>query len=137
MEKRQNFAVAGILKKRGKILFLKRAGDEITYPGYWELPSGKVDFGEKLENALKREFREETSIKIIPKKLVYADTYNYKRHGIRFHHLQVFFMVSAKSLVVKISKDHSDFRWFSKKDLLSYKGKLFSDVKKVCLEVLK
>ena len=43
----------GIIKRRNRILFVKDP------KGVWELPGGKIDFGETPQEALKREFREE------------------------------------------------------------------------------
>jgi len=53
--------VAGILKKKGKILLIKHKKKEKEY---WLLPGGGVDYGETFQEALKREFKEETALKI-------------------------------------------------------------------------
>ncbi|MGX9706885.1 NUDIX domain-containing protein [Laceyella sacchari] len=39
---------------QGKTLIIKRSLREAFLPGFYELPGGKVDFGENPEEALKR-----------------------------------------------------------------------------------
>ena len=56
--------VSAIVEKEGKILLVKEKSGEVNLPG------GKVEFGEKIVDALKREFREETEGEIEPKYIV-------------------------------------------------------------------
>ena len=51
---------AVILKKNGKLLLGKRANT--VGHGFWCLPGGKVELGESVEHAAKRELREETGV---------------------------------------------------------------------------
>lgn len=53
--------VAGILGKDHKILLVAHKKDGRVY---WLLPGGGVNYGESLEEALKREFREELNIQV-------------------------------------------------------------------------
>jgi 8-oxo-dGTP diphosphatase len=53
--------VAGILLKEDSILLVRH---EKNSKSYWLLPGGGVEFGETLENALIREFREEVGLGI-------------------------------------------------------------------------
>ncbi len=65
-----------ILLKDGKVLLGKRNDDpkkastELHTEGMWTCPGGKLDFGEKLGEAVKREVLEETGIKLNKLKLV-------------------------------------------------------------------
>ena len=56
--------VGGALFRDGKLLVMKRADSKKFLPGFFEIPGGKVEFGEDLIAALKREFSEETSLEI-------------------------------------------------------------------------
>ena len=64
MKKPLGVAGKAIIRKKGKILILQRAQKSSHDPGQWELPGGKIDYGEDLINALKREVMEETGIVI-------------------------------------------------------------------------
>ncbi|MGG4605541.1 Nudix family hydrolase [Paenalcaligenes sp. Me131] len=56
-------AVGLILREDGKVLFGKRPEDK-PWPGYWELPGGKVEAGETVSQALRRELKEELDINV-------------------------------------------------------------------------
>jgi ADP-ribose pyrophosphatase YjhB (NUDIX family) len=50
--------------RRGPILLVERGGNPLK--GYWSLPGGLVETGEKLEDAVRREILEETGLRIEP-----------------------------------------------------------------------
>jgi len=56
------FVGAILINPKGKILLQLRPETEIYFPGYWTLPGGKVEENETVEQALKREIREELGI---------------------------------------------------------------------------
>ncbi|MDX1734206.1 MAG: 8-oxo-dGTP diphosphatase MutT [Halioglobus sp.] len=58
-------AVGVILDARDRILLSRRA-DGAHQGGLWEFPGGKVEVGESLEAALRRELLEELGIRIGP-----------------------------------------------------------------------
>nr|MBP6888661.1 NUDIX domain-containing protein [Candidatus Paceibacterota bacterium] len=64
MEKFQKIVVTGFVYNEGKTLLLKRSSKESFLPEYWELPGGKVNFGEIPEDGLVREYKEETGLEI-------------------------------------------------------------------------
>ena len=59
--------VAGALRApEGRVLLVKRPFHK-KHGGLWEFPGGKVEKGEALEDALKRELKEE--LEVLPEKL--------------------------------------------------------------------
>jgi 8-oxo-dGTP diphosphatase len=57
--------VAAVLTRpNGEVMLASRPSDKI-YAGYWEFPGGKVEAGESLEHALRRELKEELGIEAI------------------------------------------------------------------------
>lgn len=55
--------VAGIVRKDGKFIACRRPQGK-PLAGFWEFPGGKVENGEELVEALRRELREELGISI-------------------------------------------------------------------------
>jgi mutator protein MutT len=55
--------VAGVILRDGRFLAARRSRS-MAWPGYWEFPGGKVEDGETLGEALRRELQEELSIAI-------------------------------------------------------------------------
>ncbi|MDH6130449.1 NUDIX domain-containing protein [Streptomyces sp. SP17BM10] len=59
----ERFVVAAVIADGDRMLFLRRPAGEFM-AGLWELPSGKVEKGEGIEQALLREVDEETGLRI-------------------------------------------------------------------------
>jgi len=57
-------AGAMIFNDRGELFLAKRSANASNERGCWETPGGKVDFGETLRDAVRREMREEYGIDI-------------------------------------------------------------------------
>ncbi len=82
--------VAGILVKDDRILLVRH---EKNGKSYWLLPGGGVEFGETVEQALIREFKEEVGFSIQVGKLVLVnDSIPSDRHR---QVLNLYFVVSA------------------------------------------
>ncbi|TMI52329.1 NUDIX domain-containing protein [Candidatus Bathyarchaeota archaeon] len=83
--------VAGILMERRRFLVEKRRADDEADPGFVEIPGGHVDPGESLEEALRREMREELGIDVERTKLVQKSLYtasNGERQRIHYFHVE-------------------------------------------------
>ena len=61
--------VAAVIRRGGKVLLASRPVDKP--PSGWEFPGGKVEPGETLSGALKREISEELGVKCIPCDVIY------------------------------------------------------------------
>lgn len=91
---------AGILVKDGQILLVRH---EKNGKSYWLLPGGGVDFGESVEEALVREFREEVGLPIKAGKLVLVhDSIPPNRHR---QVLNLYFVVTADHYNIKVTPD--------------------------------
>jgi len=56
-------AVAVLIRSDGEVLLARRPASKV-YPGYWEFPGGKVEPGEPIRDALRREIHEELGIEV-------------------------------------------------------------------------
>lgn len=55
---------AAIFNDEGKMLITLRGKEAKNERGKWEIPGGGVEFGERFENAIKREIKEELGVEI-------------------------------------------------------------------------
>ncbi len=63
---RSRYAICGvpaiIINEKGEILLGKRSEKAVYYAGYFGLPGGFIEYGEKMEDAIKREIKEELGV---------------------------------------------------------------------------
>lgn len=62
---KQRIRVVGIIKNEDGILVFKRSRGRSESPAFWELPTGKIKFGEQPEEAMARFLTEYTSLDIL------------------------------------------------------------------------
>ena len=107
-------AVRGILQDhQGRFLLLKRSRSSKHQPGFWEFAGGKVDPGEDFASALLREFKEETGLTVSLDSVFGSGEWEREDYRIAY----LFMKVSLLSGDVSISREHDEFRWFSKEEL--------------------
>ena len=65
MSKAIHLGASGVLvDSRGNILLGKRSSNDSVYPDFYCTPGGGVEFGETIDDTLRREFIEETGLNI-------------------------------------------------------------------------
>lgn len=95
----------------GTILLLKRDGVDFN-SGVWETGYGRLDQGEEPGRGLKREFKEETGLKIEPKEILSARFYNRgKKKQPENEGIVLTYWATSNSQNVKLSQEHSEYRW--------------------------
>jgi 8-oxo-dGTP diphosphatase len=82
-------AVGVLIDAQGNFLLTSRPEGKV-YAGYWEFPGGKVEPGETVEQALRRELHEEIGITIGPATPWQVEMFDYPHALVRLHFLKVF-----------------------------------------------
>lgn len=77
-------AVGILVKPNGDVLLAQRPEGK-PYAGYWEFPGGKVEPGEPIVDALKREFLEELGVNILSAEPWCGVEYVYPHAHVRLH----------------------------------------------------
>ena len=77
-------AVGILMQANGDVLLAQRPEGK-PYAGYWEFPGGKVESGESIIDALKREFVEELGIEIISTTPWCGVAHRYPHANVRLH----------------------------------------------------
>jgi 8-oxo-dGTP diphosphatase len=91
--------VGGKYTKEPKIVLIERA----KKPLGWALPGGHVEYGESLEECIKREVKEETGLDIGVYEQFY--TYSLPDRDPRSHTMSTVFICNAKSDAVPVAGD--------------------------------
>lgn len=88
--KRKHTEVAvGILLRGDGALLLSTRPPGKPYAGYWEFPGGKLEHGETVEQALRRELVEELGVTIGPVELWKITEHEYPHAMVRLHWCKV------------------------------------------------
>ena len=104
----------------------KRAPGKIFYlllhyqAGHWDFLKGNIEKGEKLEDTVKREVKEETgieNIKFVPK-FEEVIKYFYKLKGKNIFKIVTFFLAETEAKKVKISWEHIGYKWLPYQEAL-------------------
>ena len=101
-------SIKAIIIDDNKVLCLKNERNE------WDIPGGKINFNEDIEQCLKREVKEETNLDISNLKIL-------NPFSLKFNDVSVFIVVysaeiSCDSSII-ISYEHSDYNFFSKSEI--------------------
>jgi len=81
-------AVAVMIRSDGTVLLAQRPESKV-YSGYWEFPGGKIEPGEPVAEALKREIREELGIEIERAYPWITRVFTYPHAKVRLHFYRV------------------------------------------------
>jgi len=78
----------GVLMQGEEFLLTSRPEGKV-YAGYWEFPGGKLEAGESVEQALRRELQEELGITIGPAQVWKTQMVDYPHALVRLHFCKV------------------------------------------------
>ena len=106
--------VAAIIRRNGSILLTRRFNN-VHLPGLWEFPGGKVEQGESLEAALKREIEEEIGVQVAVHDQYFKVEHAYGTKSIRLHFFDCTIVAGEPRLL-----EVADLRWVAPAELTSY-----------------
>jgi 8-oxo-dGTP diphosphatase len=120
MKKKKNpvVAVIGVVKKESLYLLTKRRSPKSEW-NKWQFPGGGLEFGEKIDEAVKRELKEETGVDVkITKRL--DRVFEIIHEKDKFHGVFFVFLCQMidKNQKIKVNNEASDFGWFTKEGIL-------------------
>ena len=99
-----------IVKKNRYALLFKRADNDKEEPGKWGLLGGTHKEGEKFEDALKREVREESKCEIKRLKFYKQVKNKYTYEGVKYNVISYYYTGKLKG-DIKLNEEHSEYKW--------------------------
>lgn len=106
----QQLVVGAVVQHDGKVLLLQRPEHDFM-GGIWELPSGKVEPGESLDQALIREVKEETGLSVTALR-TFLGSFDYQS-GSGKKSRQFNFAVDVDSSEPVKLQEHDAYTWTS------------------------
>ena len=111
-EKKHIRVAAALLFENGKIFAVKRGESPYAYLAHkYEFPGGKIETGERGEEAVARELKEELALDVKVNGLYASHTFAYPDFCITLY----LYECERKSAFVL--KEHEEYRWIAPKDL--------------------
>jgi mutator protein MutT len=107
-----------IRNAEGKVLILKRHNSEYA-AGQWCLPGGKVDYGDTVEDTVRRELREETSLTATSAKFLFFQDSLPLSAG-KMHCISLYFECTATGEIL-LNEESSECAWIGPSDIAQYR----------------
>ena len=105
-------AVTLVLNEENHLLMMRR-----TDSGHWGIPGGAVELGEVIEEAAKRETREETNLEVVEMSLfgVFSGPELYYKYpnGDEVYNVSIVYLVKDWRGVLRLNEEHSEWNWFA------------------------
>jgi 8-oxo-dGTP pyrophosphatase MutT (NUDIX family) len=136
MEKKIILAGGGLVRNDSDELLM------IYRRGKWDLPKGKLDKGETIENCAVREVMEETGLRNVELgELVDVSYHEYfdphlKQEVIKESHWFAMHAAGEQSLVPQTEEDITEIKWVSGRELESCLGNSYANVVSVIRKLL-
>jgi len=109
--------------------------------GKWDLPKGKLDKGETLEECAVREVMEETGLNSVQLISALTITFHTYHQGTKFilkeSHWYTMKAASEQTLVPQTTEDITEIRWVKKEELKDYFENAYPSVVDVLKDHLK
>ena len=112
---KQRIRVVAIIKDSDKTLVLKRIRSRVDAPVFWELPTGKIKFGEQPEEAIARTLEEEVGLTATNIKIKDAITFVALEGSSRLDNLYIVYEITASGKPVCKNR-YSAYKFISDSD---------------------
>ena len=110
--KKQIQVAAALLFENGKIFATKRGDSKYEYVAHkYEFPGGKIEEGERGEDAVKRELLEELDLQVCVKGLFASERFEYPDFIITLY------LYECEKRSEFILKEHESYAWISPQEL--------------------
>ena len=113
MEPKLFVATKAFIMKDGKILILKESQKykDGANAGRFDVVGGRVKPGQRFDESLLREIKEETGLDVKISKPFFANEWRPVVRGEQWHIVGIFFLCNAVSDNIVLSEDHEEFKW--------------------------
>ena len=113
---------AVVLDRELRVLLVRRGKEPLL--GEWSLPGGALELGERLEDGVRREVREETGLEVVPEEVVAV--FDHISHAgddparVRFHYVLVDYRCRVLGGTLWSATDVTETRWAAWNELTGH-----------------
>ena len=113
-------------RENGRILRVERGREPLK--GYWSLPGGVVETGERLEFAVRREVREETGLEVevlhlleVFERIMFEHIMKDENGRVEYHYVLMDYVCRPVGGTLCAADDASAVRWFAPEEIAGLK----------------
>jgi ribonuclease HI len=111
---KQRLSVRAIINEDGKALLLRRSTGRDTILGKYELPGGKLAYGEQPEDALRRYLHDDAGLHVHTARLFDAVTYiDHDDRAIQYGVITYLVTLAPQRHQMKLSGNYNKYKWHS------------------------
>jgi len=113
---------AFIVNDEGKVLIVRESSkyEDGAHLAEYDVPGGRVEPGQRFDESLRREIREEINLEIEIGKPFFVHEWRPVVRGEEWQVVAIFFKCVPKSVDVKLGGDHDAFEWIDPKEYEKY-----------------
>ncbi len=113
--------MGALIFEGGSILLVERAGEPLK--GYWSLPGGLVETGETIEDAVRREVREETGllVELLSRFDIFERIMRDAEGRAEYHYVLVDYICRVVGGAPCAGDDVSRLEWVKRPELRNYR----------------
>jgi len=122
MEIKMFVATKAFVMYEGRVLLLRESGEyaDGTNAGHYDVVGGRVEPGQRFDDSLLREIKEETGLEVKIGRPFFVNEWRPVVRGEKWQVVGTFFESFATSSKVTLSVDHDHYEWVDPKDYLKY-----------------
>jgi 8-oxo-dGTP diphosphatase len=113
--------VGALIFEDANLLLVERGKEPLK--GYWSLPGGIVDLGEKLEDAIRREVLEETGLQVNPLSVfeIFERIIPDAEGQAEYHYVLIDYLCKPTGGKLQAASDVSSVAWVPERNLREYR----------------
>lgn len=105
----------------GRILLHKRSNKCRDEHGRWDVGGGAIEFGESIEDAMRREVMEEFCVEPLAMQFLTVYDAHREHNGVKTHWIAIIYAIQVDPNKIKVGEPEKvdEIGWFTSKDLPS------------------
>jgi 8-oxo-dGTP diphosphatase len=115
--KRPLVGIGALIFQRGRILMVERGKEPLK--GWWSLPGGAVETGETLDQAVRREVREETGLEVHPVRMfeIFERIMRDSQGAAEYHYVLIDYLCRITGGILCAGDDVAKVQWTRQEEL--------------------